>query len=128
MEDITDLLVDANAELKRGKVGVSIQQLRNRLFLRALLPSKIEGRGANQQRVPTGELATKSGLKRSLNLADKLATEKKLESFEWRNWIEAPKSEQSRADVQTESQTVEAWVQRFNAYWWEDKPLDTTAQ
>ena len=128
MEDITDLLVDANAELKRGKVGVSIQQMRNRLFLRSILPSKVEGRGANQQRVPTGELATKSGLKRSLNLALKLATEKKLESFEWRNWIEAPKSELSRADVQTDSQTVEAWVQRFKADWWENKTLDTTAQ
>ena len=128
MEDITDLLADANAELKRGKVGVSIQQMRNRLFLRSILPSKILGKGVSQQRVPTGELATKSGLKRSLNLARKLATEKKLESFEWRNWIEAPKSEQSRADVQTESQTVEAWVQRFKADWWEDKTLETTAQ
>ena len=128
MEDITDLLADANAELKRGKVGVSIQQMRNRLFLRSILPSKILGKGVSQQRVPTGELATKYGLKRSLNLARKLATEKKLESFEWRNWIEAPKSEQSRADIQTESQTVEAWVQRFKADWWEDKTLETTAQ
>ena len=115
MEDITDLLQDANAELKRGRLGVSIQQMRNRLFLRSMLPSKIKGKGVSQQRVPTGELATKTGLKRSLNLAHKLATEKKLESFEWRNWIEAPKSEQSRAEVQTESQTVEAWVQLFKA-------------
>ena len=76
MEDITDLLADANAELKRGKVGVSIQQMRNRLFLRSILPSKILGKGVSQQRVPTGELATKSGLKRSLNLAHKLETEK----------------------------------------------------
>ena len=82
MEDITDLLQDANAELKRGRVGVSIQQMRNRLFLRSVLPSKVDDKGATQQRVPTGELATKSGLKRSVNLAHKLATEKKLESFD----------------------------------------------
>ena len=78
MEDITDLLQDANADLKRGRVGVSIQQMRNRLFLRSVLPSKVEGKGATQQRIPTGELATKSGLKRSVNLAQKLSTEKKL--------------------------------------------------
>ena len=128
MEDITDLLQDANAELKRGRVGVSIQQMRNRLFLRSVLPSKAEGKGATQQRVPTGELATKSGLKRSVNLAHKLATEKKLESFDWSNWLKSAPSEQSRAEVQTESQTVEAWVQRFKVDWWDDKTLDTTAQ
>ena len=128
MEDITDLLQDANAELKRGRVGVSIQQMRNRLFLRSVLPSKIDGKGATQQRVPTGELATKSGLKRSVNLARKLATEKKLESFDWSNWLKSAPSEQSRAEVQTESQTVEAWVQRFKVDWWDDKTLDTTAQ
>ncbi len=128
MEDITDLLQDANAELKRGRVGVSIQQMRNRLFLRSVLPAKIDGKGAIQQRVPTGELATKSGLKRSVNLAQKLATEKKLESFDWSNWLKSAPSEQSRAEVQTESQTVEAWVQRFKVDWWDDKTLDTTAQ
>nr|WP_115093828.1 hypothetical protein [Synechococcus sp. UW106] len=128
MEDITDLLQDANAELKRGRVGVSIQQMRNRLFLRSVLPSKVDGKGATQQRVPTGELATKSGLKRSVNLAHKLATEKKLESFDWSNWLKSAPSEQSRAEVQTESQTVEAWVQRFKVDWWDDKTLDTTAQ
>ena len=128
MEDITDLLQDANAELKRGRVGVSIQQMRNRLFLRSVLPSKVEGKGATQQRVPTSELATKSGLKRSVNLAHKLATEKKLESFDWSNWLKSAPSEQSRAEVQTESQTVEAWVQRFKVDWWDDKTLNTTAQ
>ena len=128
MEDITDLLQDANAELKRGRVGVSVQQMRNRLFLRSVLPSKVDGKGATQQRVPTGELATKSGLKRSVNLAHKLATEKKLESFDWSNWLRSAPSEQSRAEVQTESQTVEAWVQRFKVDWWDDKTLDTTAQ
>ena len=128
MEDITDLLQDANAELKRGRVGVSVQQMRNRLFLRSVLPSKVDGKGATQQRVPTGELATKSGLKRSVNLAHKIATEKKLESFDWSNWLKSAPSEQSRAEVQTESQTVEAWVQRFKVDWWDDKTLDTTAQ
>ena len=128
MEDITDLLQDANAELKRGRVGVSIQQMRNRLFLRSVLPSKVDGKGATQQRVPTGELATKSGLKRSVNLAHKLATEKKLESFDWSNWLKSAPSEQSREEVQTESQTVEAWVQRFKVDWWDDRTLDTTAQ
>ena len=128
MEDITDLLQDANAELKRGRVGVSIQQMRNRLFLRSVLPSKVDGKGATQQRVSTGELATKSGLKRSVNLAHKLATEKKLESFDWSNWLRSAPSEQSRAEVQTESQTVEAWVQRFKVHWWDEKTLDTTAQ
>ncbi|QNJ16763.1 putative phage integrase [Synechococcus sp. A18-40] len=128
MEDITDLLQDANAELKRGRVGVSIQQMRNRLFLRSVLPSKVDGKGATQQRVSTGELATKSGLKRSVNLAHKLATEKKLESFDWSNWLRSAPSEQSRAEVQTESQTVESWVQRFKVDWWDDKTLDTTAQ
>tara|TARA_Y200000002_G_scaffold363429_1_gene351473 strand:+ start:39 stop:1190 length:1152 start_codon:yes stop_codon:yes gene_type:complete len=128
LEDITDLLQDANAELKRGRVGVSIQQMRNRLFLRSVLPSKVDGKGATQQRVPTGELATKSGLKRSVNLAHKLATEKKLESFDWSNWLKSAPSEQSREEVQTESQTVEAWVQRFKVDWWDDRTLDTTAQ
>jgi integrase len=128
LEDITDLLEDANAELKRGRVGVSVQQMRNRLFLRSVLPSKVDGKGATQQRVPTGELATKSGLKRSVNLAHILTTEKKLESFEWSNWLKSAPSEQSRAEVQTESQTVEAWVQRFKVDWWDDKTLDTTAQ
>ena len=128
MEDITDLLQDANADLKRGRVGVSIQQMRNRLFLRSVLPSKVEGKGAAQQRIPTGELATKSGLKRSVNLAQKLATEKKLESFDWSNWLKSAPSAQSREEVQTESQTVEAWVQRFKVDWWDDKTLDTTAQ
>jgi integrase len=128
LEDITDPLQDTNAELKRGRVGVSIQQMRNRLFLRSVLPSKVDGKGATQQRVSTGELATKSGLKRSVNLAHKLATEKKLESFDWSNWLRSAPSEQSRAEVQTESQTVEAWVQRFKVHWWDEKTLDTTAQ
>ena len=126
--DITDLLQDANAQLKRCRAGVSIQQIRNRLFLRSVLPSKIDGKGATQQRVPTGELATKTGLKRSVDLAHKLSTEKKLESFEWSNWLRSAPSEQSRAEGQTESQTVEAWVQRFKVDWWDDKTLDTTAQ
>ena len=126
--DITDLLQDANAQLKRGRVGVTIQQMRNRLFLRSVLPSKIDGKGATQQRVPTGELATKTGLKRSINLAHKLSTEKKLGSFEWSNWLRSAPSEQSRAESQTVSQTVEAWVQRFKVDWWDDKTLDTTAQ
>lgn len=128
MEDITDLLQGANAELKRGRVGVSIQQMRNRLFLRSVLPSKVEGKGATQQRISTGELATKIGLKRSVNLAKKLATEKKLELFDWSYWLKSAPSEQSREEVQTESQTVEAWVQRFKVDWWDDKTLDTTAQ
>ena len=128
MVDITDLLQDANAQLKRGRVGVTIQQMRNRLFLRSVLPSKIDGKGATQQRVPTGELATKTGLKRSIDLAHKLSTEKKLGSFEWSNWLRSAPSEQSRAESQTVSQTVEAWVQRFKVDWWDDKTLDTTAQ
>ena len=107
MVDITDLLQDANAQLKRGRVGVTIQQMRNRLFLRSVLPSKIDGKGATQQRVPTGELATKTGLKRSVDLAHKLSTEKKLGSFEWSNWLRSAPSEQSRAESQTVSQTVE---------------------
>ena len=90
MEDITDLLQDANAELKRGRVGVSIQQMRNRLFLRSVLPSEVEGKGATQQRLPTGEFATKSVLKRSVNLAHKLATDMKLESCDWSNWLKSP--------------------------------------
>jgi len=63
-----------------------------------------------------------------VNLAHKLATEKKLESFDWSNWLKSAPSEQSRAEVQTESQTVEAWVQRFKVDWWDNKTLDTTAQ
>ena len=55
-----------------------------------------------------GEIATAPGLKRCQKLAQKLAAERSLGSFDWSNLIAAPKEVQSRAEVQTESQTAEA--------------------
>ena len=128
MEDISEQLKQSNVVLKNSKAGVTIRQRRNKLCLRSVLPAKDGSQNLTQYDVPTGCDANAPGLKRCLKLAQKLAAEKSLGSFDWSNWITAPKEVQSRAEVQTESQTVDAWVQRFKVDWWDDKTLDTTAQ
>ena len=119
MEDISEQLKQSNVVLKNSKAGVTIRQRRNKLCLRSVLPAKDGSQNLTQYDVPTGCDANAPGLKRCLKLAQKLAAEKSLGSFDWSNWITAPKEVQSRAEVQTESQTVEAWVQRFKVDWWD---------
>ena len=128
MEDISDQLKSPTSVLKNNKAGVTIRQRRNKLCLRSVLPAKDGSPKLTQYDIPTGCDANAPGLKRCLKLAQKLAAEKSLGSFDWSNWLTAPKEAQSRAEVQTASQTVEAWVQRFKVDWWDDKTLDTTAQ
>ena len=118
----------ANSVLKNNKAGVTIRQRRNKLCLRSVLPAKDGSPKLTQYDIPTGCDATGPGLRRCHKLAEKLAAEKALDSFEWPNWLKASPAEQSRAEVQTDSQTVESWIQRFKADWWDDKTLETTAQ
>ena len=101
--DISEQLKQSNVVLKNSKAGVTIRQRRNKLCLRSVLPAKDGSKNLTQYDVPTGCDANAPGVKRCLKLAQKLAAEKSLGSFDWSNWIAAPKEVQSRAEVQTES-------------------------
>ena len=82
-------LAAVNANLKIEKVGVSIQNRRQSLYLRAMLPDKY---GPNwtklkQQRIPTRLTAEDTNLIKAKKLALKLSSQKISRLFIWNDWL-----------------------------------------
>ncbi|MBD2261100.1 site-specific integrase [Pseudanabaena sp. FACHB-2040] len=76
-----------NARLKAAKLGVSIRQRGNSLYIRAMLPPKA-GSGRTQwyqQDFPTGFKAHPAGLKAAEKLAKQIAGELAGKTFDWSN-------------------------------------------
>ena len=82
-------LAAANANLKIEKVGVSIQNRRQSLYLRAMLPDKYDPDWTKlkQQRIPTRLTAEDSNLEKAVRLAKKLGNEKITRLFVWDKWL-----------------------------------------
>ena len=78
-----------NNELKIDKVGVTIQNRRQSLYLRAMLPDKYapEWTKLKQQRIPTRLTAEDTNLIKAKKLALKLSSQKISRLFIWNEWL-----------------------------------------
>lgn len=81
---------EVNARLKAAKVGVTVQQMGDRLLLRATLPPSPASKQTrpHQQRISTGIYASAEGYKQIEKLARKLGADLALGQFRWEQWRE----------------------------------------
>ncbi len=99
-----------NDRLRFARLGCTIEQVGERLALRATMPPKPGStRRAYQQRIYLGLKANSRGLKAAENQAKRLGGELSDKSFDWRNW---------GWESEVETLTIGEWVERFEANWW----------
>jgi len=99
-------LAQANGRLKAAKVGVSIEAIGNRLYLRATLPPR-PGSKKNipyQQRLPLGYHFNPTGLKLAEQEARKVGALLDCREFDWAPYV--------KNDIQP-AVTVADWIARF---------------
>ncbi|OLP15903.1 integrase, partial [Leptolyngbya sp. 'hensonii'] len=103
--ELTGKISQANGRLKAASVGVVIQQLGDRLYLRATLPPKpgIQGE-PKQQRISLGLRANPAGLKLAEAEARKIGALLDCREFSWEPYLK-----QTPANPETASQ----WIARF---------------
>ncbi len=110
-EDLAIRLSGTNGRLKAGHIGLEVEVIKNRFYLRGILPSK-QGKDypAKQQRISTGIRANISNLSAAERLARKISVQLADQSFLWDDYIRAkPK----QPDPQT--LTVSEWVARLES-------------
>ncbi len=113
-------LAQANGRLKAARMGVSIEQSRNRLCLRATLPPRPGSGRARpfQQRIFLGLYANPAGIKAAENEARKISALLACKEFRWEPYLkygDAPK-------------TVGEWVERFQEDYFERRPQNPKSE
>jgi integrase len=86
--DFNERLTQVNTQLKQAKLGVTIRQRGNRLYLRAVLPPKPNSdKGKDyQQDIATGFKAVVPGLKSAEKMAKTLAGQLAGKTFDWSDY------------------------------------------
>ncbi|AFY57282.1 hypothetical protein Riv7116_4872 [Rivularia sp. PCC 7116] len=116
--DISNRLAQANGRLRASKIGITIDQRGNTLWLRGTFPPKLNSRKTkpHQQRIslktqeqPLGVKATIAGLQYAEQQARAIRVQLDKGQFDWAEWqlSQAPKPE-----------TVSDWVEKFEAEYW----------
>ncbi|MGL5134149.1 MAG: hypothetical protein ACRC78_16610, partial [Planktothrix sp.] len=85
MGDLTKKLQQANHRLKTAKIKVSIEEVGDRLVLRATLPDR-DGGKSYQQRIFTRLTATPIGLQEAERRAKQLRNDLDGGNFRWEDW------------------------------------------
>ncbi|MEM7554099.1 MAG: site-specific integrase [Cyanobacteria bacterium P01_A01_bin.84] len=112
-----DLVLKAvNSRLKAGNIGVSVEQVGKRLYLRATLPPKPNSkrRKQHQQRIKLDIYANKQGVKQAEAEARKLGGLLACREFNWEFY-------QTLADDSLDAHYVSDWVKRFEKYYFETR-------
>ncbi|MBW4527071.1 MAG: site-specific integrase [Phormidium tanganyikae FI6-MK23] len=97
-------LTQINVRLKAGKVGVTIRQKGDRLYLRGTFPPKPGETEWKQRDISLGIYASPVGYKRAEIEAKKAGAQLADKVFTWTDWIDSPKPK---------SDTVSGWIERF---------------
>lgn len=93
-----------NARLKAGKVGISVRQKGDRLYLRGTFPPKPGEPEWKQRDISLGIYANPSGYKRAEIEAKKAGAQLADKAFNWLDWIDSPKEE---------LETISAWIKHY---------------
>ena len=106
----SDRINQANGRLRAAKVGVTIQQLGNRLYLKATLPPKPGAAKTrhHQQRIALGIHANPAGISLAEKEARKVGALLDCGEFSWAPYLSLPTSDSSPG-------TAAYWVQKFEA-------------
>jgi integrase len=86
---------EANQKLKDSKLGVSIQQIGNRLYLQATLPPKPDSLKTkpHQQKISLGVFANGAGLQYAQKEARKLGDAIAFKLFNWKDYLIQPEEQ-----------------------------------
>lgn len=106
--DLTGRLAQTNGRLKANRVGVQVQQMGDRLYLRATLPPRpgSDRTEPYQQRIATGIHANPAGLKEAEGQARLVGALLDRGEFSWEPYLRS----------QTQSpDTASQWIERFES-------------
>jgi integrase len=110
----------ANDRLRFSRLGVTIEQVGDRLVLRATLPPKPgTKRRPYQQRLHIGYRANAAGLKQAEKQAQRLGADLSGKTFDWRNWGWEP---------ELEGKPIADWVAKFESEWWRKNQRDKKSE
>ncbi|MEH2319577.1 site-specific integrase [Nostoc sp.] len=117
-------LTKINDRLKIAQTGVRIQQVSNRLYLRATLPPKPNSTKTKpyQQRIALGIYASDEGLKRAEAEARLLGGLIACKNFRWDAYLKAPPDEFLPVE------TIEVLIQRFEKYYFQTRERNQQTQ
>jgi len=112
-----NLLQKINDRLKAAQIGVKIEQINNRLYLRATLPPKPNSlkTKAHQQRIALGIYASADGFKRAEGEARLLGGLIACKNFQWEAYQKSPDGELATAEY------IENLIQRFEKFYFETR-------
>ncbi|MEO0947800.1 MAG: site-specific integrase [Cyanobacteria bacterium J06641_5] len=115
-------LSKVNQTLKSQRVGVSVRQIGQRLYLQATLPPKPNsGKDKpHQQRIALGIYANAAGIKRADAEARKLGGVMALGQFDWADY--------ERDEQRERRQTVGHWVDKYEAEFYERRGRTAAAE
>lgn len=101
----SDRIKQANGRLRAAKVGVSIQQLGDRLYLQATLPPKPGSKldYPHQQRIALGVLSNPAGVSFAEKEARKVGALLACKQFDWSPYIK----------VESDRDKIGNWLERF---------------
>ncbi|MEH2467494.1 site-specific integrase [Nostoc sp.] len=109
------VLAKINHRLKTAQIGVRVEQIDNRVFLRATLPPKPNSTKTKpyQQRIALGLYASHEGFKRAEAEARLLGGLLACKSFQWEPYLKLPKTDAV--------ETIEDLIQRFEKYYFQTR-------
>jgi integrase len=102
-----------NARLKQAKMGVSIRQVGNALYLRATLPPKPGKVKPSQATVSLGVYANPAGFQRAEAEAHRLSSQLAMGSFTWAEWL--PTEEVRPTAPPTTTDLIDRFKQHYTA-------------
>ncbi|MEH2414457.1 site-specific integrase [Nostoc sp.] len=110
-------LAKINDRLKLAQIGVSVEQISNRLYLRATLPPKPNSPKTQpyQQRIALGIYASLEGFKRAEAEARLLGGLIACKNFQWSAYLKTPDGESLAVE------TVENLINRFEKYYFQTR-------
>ena len=111
------VLAKINHRLKIAQMGVSVEQINNRVFLRATLPPKPNSTKTKpyQQRIALGLYASREGFKRAEAEARLLGGLLACKSFQWDSYLKLP------AALTDAVECIEDLIQRFEKYYFQTR-------
>lgn len=111
------LLTKINERLKIAQIGVSVEQINNRLYLRATLPPKPTSSKTKpyQQRIALGIYASREGFKRAEAEARLLGGLIACRNFQWESYLKVPAGESLAVE------TIENLVKRFEKFYFDTR-------
>lgn len=117
-------LAKINERLKTAQIGVSVEQISNRLYLRATLPLKPKSAKTKpyQQRIALGIYASKDGFKRAEAEARLLGGLIACKNFQWDAYLKIPAGES------LEAETIENLIARFEKFYFDTRDRNSQTQ